>query len=113
MTTSMPRRINEKWLRRQREDLQITARTLADGSPNPYREEAEAKLIAALAERQAWLAFEAWMLARRGWRLNERLFRTPRETFEVGTVFVRKDGDKTVFCTIEKAWETYQAEMTK
>jgi hypothetical protein len=115
MISTLPKRISERWLSQKRSILQITVKTLNDGTPNPAYAALEAEVSEAAAELERWTAFEAWVKANLGMALNAYPLRTKSQTYEPGQVFLKKDKatGQTTFLTKQAAWEKYTESQTK
>lgn len=111
--TAIPRRINPGWLQQQKTRLACTARTSHDGNPNPNYTALAAEIESAEAEIARRSAFEAWVKAELGAILNKYPLQTAAGTYDPGYVFFKKDADgKTVYWTVERAWEKYETALT-
>ena len=104
---TIPRRISERWLAKQREILSITAKTTNDGQPNPAHPSLATEIEEATAELKRWKEFEAWVRTAKGFVLNAY----PAKGYEAGKVFVRKDPATKVLQVrpIADLWAEYSA----
>ena len=108
--TTIPKRISKRWLSQKQGLLQITVKTLNDGTPNPAYAALEAEVSEAAAELARWQAFEGWVKASLGMVVNAYPLRTKSQTYEPGQVFLKKDKatGQTTFLTKQAAWEKSQ-----
>jgi hypothetical protein len=109
-STSIPKRISNRWLEGRRAVLRMTAKTAHDGTPNPAYAELETEVAEAAAELARWEAFEGWVKGTLGLTLNTYPHRAEGRTYEPGQVFLKKDKatGRTDFLTKQAAWEKYE-----
>lgn len=106
---TIPKQINESWLEKQRQHLQLTSKTKKDGSPNPLYEQQEIEISKAVEELERWQVFENWVKVNLGMSLNTYPLKTKEQTYEPRQVFIKKDREtgKIKFMTREVAWQKY------
>ena len=110
MTSAMPKRISESWIRQQETYLRSTVKEI-NGQPNPAYVALQHEIDDAKKQQAEWDSFAQWVNAEFGLKtLNQYPLRGAGGCLHKAySVFLRKDAasGKIVFRTVDECWELF------
>jgi hypothetical protein len=108
MTSTMPKRISDAWMRQQEMYLRSTVKEI-DGQPNPAYMALQQEIADAKKQQAEWDAFAGWVAKEFNLKtLNQYPLRGAGGcVHESRTVFCRKDANGIVFRSVAECWELF------